>query len=441
MQKQDFLREIIINDKQYSFYDLKLLTKKGLAIEKFPFSIRILVENILRNIDDAVVTEQDLLQIGNWKKQYKEPVETPFHPARVLMQDFTGVPAVVDLAAMRDAIKSQGGDPEKINPLIPVELVVDHSVQVDHYGSAESLSQNVTKEYERNGERYSFLKWAQRNFDNFKVVPPNSGICHQVNLEYLSRVVIAAQEKDTTLLYPDTLVGTDSHTTMINGAGVMGWGVGGIEAEAVMLGQPYFMSIPEVIGVRLTGRLRPGVTTTDLALSITQILRRYNVVEKFVEFFGEGSKSLNVMDRATIANMSPEYGATMGFFPVDEKTIEYLEMTNRQEQARITEAYSKEVGLFYSGEETPEYSDVIEFDLAKVEPCLAGPARPQDRIPLNAMKKTAVPDAEKKAVSIQIDDQEMRLSDGSIVIAAITSCTNLQSLCPDRGGSVGEKCS
>ncbi|MCI5144718.1 MAG: aconitate hydratase AcnA, partial [Candidatus Electrothrix sp. AR3] len=435
MKKQDFLQEIRIGDKQYRFYDIKSLAEKGMDIEKLPFSIRVLVENILRNINDETVTEKELLAIGGWQKQYKEPVEIPFHPARVLMQDFTGVPAVVDLAAMRDAIKNLGGDPEKINPLIPVELVVDHSVQVDHYGTAQALEQNVAKEYERNGERYSFLKWAQRNFANFKVVPPNSGICHQVNLEYFSRVIIADQENDTSLLYPDTLVGTDSHTTMINGAGVMGWGVGGIEAEAVMLGQPYFMSIPEVIGVRLIGTLRPGVTTTDLALSITQILRQYNVVEKFVEFFGEGSKILNVMDRATIANMSPEYGATMGFFPVDEKTIEYLEMTNRAEQARITEAYSKEAGFFYNGEETPEYTDVIEFDLAEVEPCLAGPARPQDRIPLGAVKKTFRDFAEKtspaenrgkekKSINIKIDDQELTIGDGSLVIAAITSCTN-----------------
>ncbi|MCI5223082.1 MAG: aconitate hydratase AcnA [Candidatus Electrothrix sp. AR4] len=430
-----FLGEITIGEKQYSFYDIKALADKGMPVGNLPFSIRILVENILRNINDASVTEKELVEIGGWRKQYKEPVEIPFHPARVLMQDFTGVPAVVDLAAMRDAIKSLGGDPRKINPLIPVELVVDHSVQVDHYGTTESLRKNVAKEYQRNGERYSFLKWAQMSFDNFNVVPPNSGICHQVNLEYLSRVIIADQKDDTTLLYPDTLVGTDSHTTMINGTGVMGWGVGGIEAEAVMLGQPYFMSIPEVIGVRLTGALKPGVTTTDLALTVTQILRQYNVVEKFVEFFGEGSKSLNVMDRATVANMSPEYGATMGFFPVDEKTIQYLEMTDRTEQARITEAYTKEAGLFYTGEDTPEYTDVIEFNLADVEPCLAGPSRPQDRIPLNAVKKAfrGFPtgkqpgertEDEKKKIRLSVDDQELTISDGSVVIAAITSCTN-----------------
>ncbi|CAK8711452.1 Aconitate hydratase A [Candidatus Electrothrix laxa] len=431
MSNQEFLQEIKVNGKSYSFYNIKLLTDRGVNIARLPFSIRVLVENILRNMNGTTVTEKDLEQISGWKPWYIEPVEIPYHPARVLMQDFTGVPAVVDLAAMRDAIKAQGGDPKKINPLIPVDLVVDHSVQVDHYGTAQALEQNVTKEYQRNSERYAFLKWAQKNFDNFKAVPPNSGICHQVNLEYLARIVMAEQDDNqdgdqdgkSPLLYPDTLVGTDSHTTMINGAGVMGWGVGGIEAEAVMLGQPYFMSIPEVVGVHLTGELRPGVTTTDLALTVTQILRKQKVVEKFVEFFGKGSKNLNVMDRATIANMSPEYGATMGFFPVDEKTIEYLEMTNRAEQARITEAYAKATGLFYNGEETPEYSKVIELDLASVEPCLAGPSRPQDRIPLNELKASVTP-PEQKTVSLLIDDQEITLSNGSIVIAAITSCTN-----------------
>ncbi|WPD20996.1 MAG: aconitate hydratase AcnA [Candidatus Electrothrix scaldis] len=423
MSNQEFLREISIQGKLYRLYNIQLLAEKGVKIARLPFSIRVLVENILRNMNGSTVTEKDLEQISNWKPWYMEPVEIPYHPGRVLMQDFTGVPAVVDLAAMRDAIKTQGGDPKKINPLIPVDLVVDHSVQVDHYGTPQALEQNVTKEYERNSERYAFLKWAQKNFDNFKAVPPNSGICHQVNLEYLASVVMAEQGDDAPLLYPDTLVGTDSHTTMINGTGVMGWGVGGIEAEAVMLGQPYFMSIPEVVGMRMNGKLRPGVTTTDLALTVTQILREQKVVEKFVEFFGEGSKNLNVMDRATIANMSPEYGATMGFFPVDEQTIQYLEMTNRAEQARITEAYTKEIGLFYTGEEEPEYSKVIELDLASVEPCLAGPSRPQDRITLRGLK-AAVTHAEQESVFVQVGEQEMTLSNGSIVIAAITSCTN-----------------
>jgi aconitate hydratase len=427
MSNREFLQEIAINGKAYSFYNIKMLAAKGINIARLPFSIRVLAENILRNMNGATVTEKDLHRISNWKTQYDEAVEIPFHPARVLMQDFTGVPAVVDLAAMRDAIKAQGGDPKKINPLIPVDLVVDHSVQVDHYGTARALEQNVAKEYQRNSERYAFLKWAQKNFDNFKVVPPNSGICHQVNLEYLARIVIAEEHQGDSgaspLLYPDTLVGTDSHTTMINGAGVMGWGVGGIEAEAVMLGQPYFMAIPEVVGVHLTGQLKPGVTTTDLALTVTRILRKQKVVEKFVEFFGKGSKNLNVMDRATIANMSPEYGATMGFFPVDEQTIRYLEMTDRAEQARLTEAYTKATGLFYSEEETPEYSKVIELDLASVEPCLAGPSRPQDSISLKGLKAAVTP-SEQKIVPLRIEDQETTLSNGSLVIAAITSCTN-----------------
>lgn len=284
MKNQQFVKQITIDQKQYCFYDINMLEKKGIPVSRLPFSIRILVENLLRHLHRESVAENDLINIGTWKKRYKEPVEIPFHPARVLMQDFTGVPAVVDLAAMRDALQVRGGDPQKINPLIPVELIIDHSVQIDHYGSVESLKKNVAKEYERNTERYAFLKWAQKNFSNFSVVPPNSGICHQINLEYLGRVVIEAEQGKNTFLYPDTLVGTDSHTTMINGIGVLGWGVGGIEAEAVMLGQPYFMSIPEVIGVKLVNKLKPGVTSTDLVLTITEVLRNYNVVEKFVEF-------------------------------------------------------------------------------------------------------------------------------------------------------------
>jgi len=458
MKKQEFVKQITIDQKQYCFYDINMLEKKGIPVSRLPFSIRVLVENLLRHLHEESVEEKDLLNIGTWKKRYNQPVEIPFHPARVLMQDFTGVPAVVDLAAMRDALQNMGGDPQKINPLIPVELIVDHSVQVDHYGSTESLKINVAKEYERNTERYAFLKWAQKNFSNFSVVPPNSGICHQINLEYLGRVVIKAEQEKTSFLYPDTLVGTDSHTTMINGIGVMGWGVGGIEAEAVMLGQPYFMSIPEVIGVKLINELKPGVTTTDLVLTVTEVLRNYNVVEKFVEFFGEGTRKLNVTDRATIANMSPEYGATMGFFPIDEKTIEYLEMTSRSEQARITEAYTQKVGLFSTGEITPEYTDVVEIDLADVEPCLAGPSRPQDRILLPEVKKefraflnseshkdasviqisqffdesgcvtcreeSCTPCKIERKVTVAIDDVDMTIGDGDIVIAAITSCTN-----------------
>ena len=423
MSSKEFLQDITVNGRTYSVYNLRLLANQGVNIDRLPFSIRVLVENILRKMNGTTVTGQDLEQISNWKPWYMDPVEIPFHPARVLMQDFTGVPAVVDLAAMRDAIKAQGGDPRRINPLIPVDLVVDHSVQVDHYGTAQALEQNVDKEYQRNNERYAFLKWAQHNFDNFRAVPPNSGICHQVNLEYLASIVMHDPQVEQPLLYPDSLVGTDSHTTMINGAGVMGWGVGGIEAEAVMLGQPYFMSIPEVVGVHMTGRLRPGVTTTDLALTVTRILREHKVVEKFVEFYGKGSQQLNVMDRATIANMSPEYGATMGFFPVDKQTIQYLEMTNRAEQARITETYTRETGLFYNGYEQPQYSKIIDLDLSTVEPCLAGPSRPQDRIPVKELKATVAP-SEEKTVSLRIADQEVSLRNGSIVIAAITSCTN-----------------
>jgi aconitate hydratase len=335
MEKDTYLRQLDANNKRCDFYNILLLEENGIAdIARLPFSIRIMVENLLRKMDGRIVTEQDLRNIAGWQKSYDEPVEIPYHPARVLMQDFTGVPAVVDLAAMRDAIKTLGGDPEKVNPLVPVELIVDHSVQVDYYGTDTAVYHNVKKEYERNGERYALLKWAQQSFDNFKVVPPRSGICHQVNLEYLGRVVIAEEIDGRSIAYPDTLVGLDSHTTMIDGIGVMGWGVGGIEAEAVMLGQPYYMSIPEVIGVKMTGQLKPGVTATDLVLQVTEMLRNYNVVEKFVEYFGPGLKNLTVPDRATISNMTPEYGATVGFFPVDEKTIEYLKMTKNDQPGR-----------------------------------------------------------------------------------------------------------
>jgi aconitate hydratase len=358
---------------------------------------------------------------------------------------------------MRDAVNDLGGDPAKINPLVPVELVVDHSIQIDAFGTPDCLTENVAKEYERNGERYALLKWAQKSFDNFKVVPPNSGICHQVNLEHLGRVVIEEQASDTVTAYPDTLVGLDSHTPMINGIGVMGWGVGGIEAEAVMLGQPYYMSIPAVVGVRLTGSLKPGITATDLVLTITELLRKHKVVEKFVEYFGPGLKNLPIPHRATISNMTPEYGATLGFFPVDEKTLEYLRLTNRHERAELTETYTKAVGLYFTGEEEAEYSEIIDFDLGCVEPSLAGPSRPQDRIPLSGMKEafsnilgcafdrdTTVkhisvfheesgsesvrpPEctpAEKKHCKIEVDGKSIELSDGNVVIAAITSCTN-----------------
>jgi aconitate hydratase len=458
MKKETYIREFQAGSQTYAMFNIQQLETEGIAeIGRLPFSIRILVENLLRKIDGDIVKEEDLLNIARWQKTYDTPVEIPYHPARVLMQDFTGVPAVVDLAAMRDAVKKLGGDPRKVNPLVPVDLIVDHSVQVDAFGTIDAVVENVRREYERNGERYAFLKWAQQSFDNLKVVPPRSGICHQVNLENVGRVVMAAEEGDRTVAYPDTLVGLDSHTTMIDALGVMGWGVGGIEAEAVMLGQPYYLSIPQVIGVHLTGELRPGVTATDLVLTVTEMLRNYGVVEKFVEFFGAGIKKLTVPDRATIANMTPEFGATIGFFPVDEKTIQYLRMTNRGQQADLVETYTRENALFFTGAESPEYTDVLELDLATVEPCVAGPARPQDRIPLKDLKARFADilgcaydrDEEVARVSqfhdesgsqtsrlprcfpvmdgacdIDLHGQPVQLRNGSVVIAAITSCTN-----------------
>jgi aconitate hydratase len=456
MNSKDFIKQLVVDGRSFVYYDILSLGHLG-PIDRLPFSIRILVENLLRKLDGRIVKEQDLGKIVSWKKTYTAPVEIPYHPARVLMQDFTGVPAVVDLAAMRDAVKELGGDPAGINPLVPVELVVDHSVQIDYFGTTRALEKNVAKEYERNAERYRLLKWAQKSFDNFHVVPPNSGICHQVNLEYLGRVVIEAQAENGLLAYPDTLVGTDSHTTMINAIGVMGWGVGGIEAEAVMLGQPYYMAIPEVIGVKFNGQLKEGVTATDLVLKVTEVLRKKGVVEKFVEYSGPGLKHLSVPDRATIANMSPEYGATMGFFPVDEKTLEYLRATNRGRQAALVEAYTKAAGLFYTDTQNPEYTEIVEIDLTTVEPALAGPARPQDRIVLSEMKGAFAKalgceynrqeelDAitrfnnesgqtlrrsiqctplKQREIDIELNGRQTRIGDGHVVIAAITSCTN-----------------
>lgn len=458
MTNQDFIKQLPGVTNTCHYFAIQELNREGMGlIERLPYSIRILVENLLRKFDGRIVTEKDLRAITGWQKTYAAPVEIPFHPARVLMQDFTGVPAVVDLAVMRDAFKQLGGDPARVNPQVPVELVADHSVQIDFSGTSQSLTGNVAKEYERNSERYTLLKWAQKYFDNFKVVPPNSGICHQVNLEHLGRVTITETTGERTLAFPDTLVGLDSHTTMINGIGVLGWGVGGIEAEAVMLGQPYYMSIPEVIGVRLTGQLQVGVTATDLVLSLTQLLRSHKVVEKFVEYFGPGMQHLSIPDRATIANMTPEYGATLGFFPIDDKTIQYLKMTGRDQQAAMTEAYAAANGLLYTGFDTCEYTAVIDFDLATVEPCLAGPARPQDRVPLSAMRSTFGKilgcDFErepshaanstfthesgnetkidqscrikgKNAITTYINNTPVNIGDGSVVIAAITSCTN-----------------
>ncbi len=458
MEPREFTRKIRFGSDDYKIFDINLLEKKGIAdIKRLPFAIRVLVENLLRKMDGRGVQEADVISIARWQKKYGEPVEIPYHPARVLMQDFTGVPAVVDLAAMRDAVKDLGDDPKKINPLVPVDLIVDHSVQVDHYGAAESLSRNVQKEYERNWERYALLKWAQKSFNNFSVVPPNSGICHQVNLEYLGRVVVTEERDGERLAYPDTLVGTDSHTPMINGIGVLGWGVGGIEAEAVMLGQPYYLSIPEVIGVKMVGGLKEGVTATDLVLTVTEFLRKHGVVEKFVEYFGPGVKKLTVPDRATIANMTPEYGATVGFFPVDEKTVEYLKMTNRRARADVVETYTRALGLFYTGDEDPEYTEVLELDLSDVEPSVAGPARPQDRIALRDLERNfggllgceyerdcdlveisrfhdesgsqtarqeVVEPSGETMHEVNLDGKEISIGDGSVVIAAITSCTN-----------------
>ena len=458
MKNTDYSKSLPANGKPVTYFDFnQYAADAGVSIDRLPFSIKILVENLLRKLDGRIVKEADLAQIVRWQKTYDEPVEIPYHPARVLMQDFTGVPAVVDLAAMRDAVEALGEDPARINPLVPTELVVDHSIQVDCFGTHDSREKNVASEYSRNGERYELLKWAQKSFANFRVVPPNSGICHQVNLENLGRVVISEEADGNDWVYPDTLVGTDSHTPMINGIGVMGWGVGGIEAEAVMLGQPYYMSIPEVIGVKLTGTLNAGVTATDLVLTITEMLRKVNVVEKFVEYFGAGMKTLSVTDRATIANMTPEYGATLGFFPVDEKTLDYLRLTGRGDRARLVAAYTRATGMFYSGELDPSYSQVVELDLSTVEPSVAGPARPQDRISLPDLKKTFADilgcdydrDAEIKHISdfhdesgsktvranhcrpvaqrqfdLQLNDQPVKIGDGNIVIAAITSCTN-----------------
>ena len=458
MQNRDYARSLSVAASTITYYDFNQYAQDSkVSIERLPFSIKILVENLLRKLDGRVVKKSDLDNIVGWQKRYDAPVEIPYHPARVLMQDFTGVPAVVDLAAMRDAVKALGEDPSRINPLVPTELIVDHSVQIDCYGTEDSLEKNVALEYRRNGERYELLKWAQKSFANFKVVPPNSGICHQVNLENLGRVVITQDEEGRTIAYPDTVVGTDSHTPMINGIGVMGWGVGGIEAEAVMLGQPYYMSIPEVIGVKLTGSLQAGVTATDLVLTVTEMLRKINVVEKFVEYFGPGMQSLSVPDRATIANMTPEYGATLGFFPVDQKTLDYLELTGRSDRARLVEAYARATGMFYTAEVEPDFTQVVELDISTVKPCVAGPARPQDRIALPDLKMTFADilgcdydrDAEIKQLSkfhdesgcetkrakrcrplaqrqfdMEFNGRPMKIGDGSIVIAAITSCTN-----------------
>jgi len=409
-----------------TIHRLDALTKAGIGhLETLPFSIKVLLESTLRNLDNFVVNEIDVKRLAEWNPQKPLQVEVPFKVARVILQDFTGVPCVVDLAAMRAAMKRAGGDPQKINPLVPVDLVIDHSVQVDEFGTKFALMNNVKTEFHRNRERYEFLKWGQKAFQNFSVVPPATGIVHQVNLEYLAKVV---QVRDG-IAFPDSLVGTDSHTTMINGLGVVGWGVGGIEAEACMLGQPIFLVTPQVVGFKLFGKLPEGATATDLVLTITQILRKHGVVEKFVEFFGEGLKSMSVADRATIANMAPEYGATMGFFPVDDLTLNYLRLTGRSEgQIDLVERYCKEQGLWRQDKTEPVFTESLELDLASVKPSLAGPKRPQDRVELPDVRKSffaAFPEAKSATpIPAEPDSNGRKLTHASVTIAAITSCTN-----------------
>ena len=446
-------RSLEVGGRAYAYYSIPAAQQAGLGdFSRLPAALKVVLENMLRFEDGRTVSVDDIRAFAEWaEKGGKNPREIAYRPARVLMQDFTGVPAVVDLAAMRDAMKALGGDPKKINPLNPVDLVIDHSVMVDEFGTPHAFQLNVEREYERNIERYEFLKWGQGAFDNFRVVPPGTGICHQVNLEYLAQAVWTdTDQKGHEVAYPDTLVGTDSHTTMVNGLAVLGWGVGGIEAEAAMLGQPISMLIPEVVGFRLTGALREGVTATDLVLTVTQMLRKHGVVNKFVEFYGAGLDHLPLADRATIANMAPEYGATCGFFPVDDETLRYLRGTGRDEaRVQLVEAYAKANGFWRGADYAPVYTSGLELDLGAVEPSLAGPKRPQDRVPLgqaapefykvvadyrgvSALQPAtemasegpapAIRDDPRKSIKVEGEDYEIR--DGSVVIAAITSCTN-----------------
>ncbi len=434
--------QLRVGDRDYTIFRLDAVARVHPRVTRLPFSLKVLLENLLRCQDGLTVRPEDITALASWEPKAQPSKEIAFMPARVLLQDFTGVPAVVDLAAMRDAMKQMGGDPKRINPLLPAELVIDHSVQVDDFGSSLAFRTNADMEFQRNRERYAFLRWGQKAFRNFKVVPPDTGICHQVNLEYLARVVFVNEETKTA--YPDTLVGTDSHTTMINGLGVLGWGVGGIEAEAAMLGQPLSMLIPEVVGFKLTGQLREGATATDLVLTVTQMLRKKGVVGKFVEFYGSGLAGLPLADRATIANMAPEYGATCGIFPVDAETLKYLRFTGRPDPlVQLVEAYTKEQGLFHTPDTAEAmYSDTLELDLGMVEPSLAGPERPQDRVALGEVKQSfakelpgllskakgktgAAPAAGAgAAVKVALGKDSAELHHGSIVIAAITSCTN-----------------
>jgi len=425
-------RTLTVNGTPYDYFSLPAAEQAGLpGLSQLPFSLKILLENLLRHEDGQSVTPDDIKALAQWLHKKSSDREIAYRPARVLMQDFTGVPAVVDLAAMRAAIKKMGGDPERINPLSPVDLVIDHSVQVDQYGTKDAVRINAAIEMDRNRERYEFLRWGQHAFENFRVVPPDTGICHQVNLEFLAKTVWVSETAGNKVAYPDTLVGTDSHTTMINGLGVLGWGVGGIEAEAAMLGQPISMLIPEVVGVKLKGKLREGITATDLVLTITNILRKKGVVGKFVEYYGEGLHDLPLADRATIANMAPEYGATCGFFPIDQITVNYLRLTGRDEQTiALVEAYAKAQGLWHDKTTAdPVFTDTLDIDLSSIEPSLAGPKRPQDRVTLPQITETfdkllaEVNRSQEKNTAIKTD-AGYDLHHGDVVIAAITSCTN-----------------
>lgn len=425
-----------INSEEFTIYNISSLAKFGLDLEKIPFTIRILMENLIRNYDGFLVTQNDVNSILNWPNRVGE-ADVPYMPARVVLQDFTGVPLIVDLAAIREKMNEIGGDPGKINPLIPTDLVIDHSIQVDSFGSPDSLQINLEHEYNRNTERYELIKWAQQAFDNFRVVPPGSGIIHQVNLEYLATVVDQRDFKGEKTAVIDTCVGTDSHTTMINGLGILGWGVGGIEAEAVMLGQPYNMLLPEVIGFKLTNELPEGTTATDLVLTIVQMLRQKGVVAKFVEFYGPGLDNLSTPDKATISNMCPEYGATVGFFPIDESTLSYLRLTGRSEEhIQFVQDYAKKNSIFrMSGSRDPEFSDTLELDMSTVKPSISGPLNPEERVSLEDALERAIEyqeahiskrstDAEVKTVEFEYNGQNINLTDGNVVIAAITSCTN-----------------
>ena len=419
--------------KTYTYFSIPEAEKNGLeGVSRLPFSLKVVLENLLRFEDGRTVTKADILACAEWLKTRKSDHEISYRPARVLMQDFTGVPAVVDLAAMRDAAVKLGGDPEKVNPLVPVDLVIDHSVMIDYFGTKDAFRQNVELEYERNRERYEFLRWGQSAFNNFRAVPPGTGICHQVNLEYLAQTVWTRDEDGETVAYPDTLVGTDSHTTMVNGLAVLGWGVGGIEAEAAMLGQPISMLIPEVVGFKLTGKLNEGITATDLVLRVVEMLRQKGVVGKFVEFYGPGLDNLSLEDAATIANMAPEYGATCGFFPVDKETLKYLEATGRdKDRVALVAEYSKAQGMYRSGGEEPVFTDTLELDISTVVPSISGPKRPQDRINLAdaaaGFAKTMTDEFKKAgelSKRVAVEGKDYDIGNGDVVIAAITSCTN-----------------